>query len=474
MKAGLLILFLYPMSLLAILPLPYPVEPWAGKESGLEEPARDPKSVQGYHELFSAGQLREMELPSFDNPPDTLGYKRDETFTVPAELKSRVEFWKKIYSEYTTSQAVMHDSEYPDIVYGVIDISKFEKDPSLVYRKKQKLIHRLLKNEKDKIVSALMSLHVLRNNPLKIPIESFAIFKKFAGIRDDDKFLTATQRVRAQRGQRDRVVEGFLHGGRYFKKMMEIFERKRIPKELTRLPIVESSFNLAARSKVGASGVWQFMRSTGKRYLQIDRAVDERNDPIAATHAAADLLRHNYEALGSWPLAITAYNHGKEGMAKAVRVLASTDLHHIIRRYKSKTFGFASSNFFSEFLAILEVEREYRKYFGKLMVDSPIQYEELPLTRDVSFSDIADACMISEKDLAILNPALTDSVLSNRVPVPRGYFLNIPPDREGKCKSGFRNVSTAGGDPARSAGAEALEPLEAFSRRPPSRLARKT
>jgi len=183
------------------------------------------------------------------------------------------------------------------------------------------------------------------------------------------------------------------------------------------------------------------MRSTGKRYLRIDRFVDERNDPITATWAAIELLQKNYEVLGSWPLAITAYNHGRDGMLRASRELDTNNLGVIINRYKGKTFGFASANFFPEFLAMLEVEREYRKHFGKIMVDTPIDYEDFLVTENVMFDEMADVCGIETKELALLNPALTDRVISGRGYIPRNYRLKVPPEKIPKCKSGYRNVS---------------------------------
>ncbi|MBI2115459.1 MAG: transglycosylase SLT domain-containing protein, partial [candidate division NC10 bacterium] len=118
---------------------------------------------------------------------------------------------------------------------------------------------------------------------------------------------------------------------------------------------MESTFNPQARSKAGAVGLWQFIRSTGKRYLSITRRRDDRRDPIRATEAAARLLRHNYEALGSWPLAIIAYNHGREGILSARAAVGSSAIEEIIARYTGPRFGFASKNFYAEFLAALEL-----------------------------------------------------------------------------------------------------------------------
>lgn len=427
-------------SAIAILPLPYPVDIEAFDVQSLAESERDPKTIPGLYDLYTGSRTREMELPTFGSQPRALGYSQ-LAFTVPPGLRKRVDFWKRIYTEFTTQQMVMHDTLYPEIVYGVVDISGILPDPSVPHRKRMREINKFLKEEKKKVAKNLELLQSLEKTPQQIPVDLFPVFRQFESIREPNKFKLASDRIRAQLGQRDKIVQGFFYGGRYFQSMMQIFEKRGVPKELTRLPLVESAFNLAARSKVGASGVWQFMRSTGKRYLRIDNAIDERNDPIAATWAAAELLSHNYQRLGSWPLAVTAYNHGAEGMLRATRELTTTDLAQIIANYKEKTFGFASSNFFSEFLAILEVEHDYRRYFGKLTVDSPLQYEEISLGTDVYLSDLADACRMPQHDLQVMNPAFSDQVIADKIPIPKGYAVKVLPAKIGDCRSGARNLS---------------------------------
>src|SRR5207237_4490387 len=133
--------------------------------------------------------------------------------------------------------------------------------------------------------------------------------------------------------------------------------------EIALLPLVESSFENRARSNAGAAGIWQFTRGTGRLYLNVNRKLDERLDPARATWAAARLLHDNYNALGSWPLAITAYNHGRAGMQRAQNEIGS-ELTSIIERYDGPLFGYASMNFYSEFVAAVEVYVNYRQYFS--------------------------------------------------------------------------------------------------------------
>ncbi len=420
----------------AILPLPYPTEPFESSEPAAQT-ERDPRSVQGLSELYSGSQLREMELPHFENPSNTLGYIEGTTFRVPVALRTRVDFWKKIYTEYNSSQAVLHDAKDMSMIYGVVDLSPIESNAKLSKRQKRRQINRLLRDEKKLIVRQLLELDSYRDRLASVPLSLFPLFKLFERHYSDDKFLRAVANIRAQVGQKDRIVQGFLYGGRYFSQMMDIFEGYNLPKELTRMTLVESGFDLNAVSKVGASGVWQFMRSTGKRFLRIDRAVDERNDPILATQAAAQLLRKNYDRLQSWPLAITAYNHGREGMARAVTSLESTDIAVIIDQYRSKTFGFASSNFYPSFLAIIEIERDYRKYFGKLLVDSPVNMKRLSLNEPMSLKELSASCQIKPAEMGQYNRALTNWVVSGRAKIPTDYQPRVPAESVETCLKGL-------------------------------------
>jgi hypothetical protein len=151
------------------------------------------------------------------------------------------------------------------------------------------------------------------------------------------------------------VDEGLHRASKLLPRILTILRQHQVPAELAALPMVESTFNPAAYSKAGAAGLWQFIRSTGKQYSLISRRRDDRRDPVRATEAAAHLLRNNYEALGSWPLAIVAYNHGHAGIRAASTVVGSTAIEDIVARYNGPRFGFASKNFYAEFLAALDV-----------------------------------------------------------------------------------------------------------------------
>jgi membrane-bound lytic murein transglycosylase D len=201
-----------------------------------------------------------------------------------------------------------------------------------------------------------------------------------------------------------------------------------LPEDLAYLPHVESSFNPKAFSKFGAAGIWQFTRSTGKQYMSIGYAVDERRDPIISTYAAARYLKRNHERLQNWPMAITAYNHGTSGMLRAKRARGTYEA--IFKNHRSRLFKFASRNFYSEFLAARQVATNYRDYFGELDLDRPPRQTEMRLEGFVSLPDLSQALDLEIEVLHRLNPALRKPVLEGTKYIPRGYQLRLPAERE--------------------------------------------
>lgn len=192
------------------------------------------------------------------------------------------------------------------------------------------------------------------------------------------------------------------------------------------IPHVESSFNPAAYSHAGAAGLWQFTRPTGQKFLRVDHLVDERLDPFQATIGAAQLLKHNYEIVGTWPLAITAYNHGISGMIQAKGRVGTSDIVAIRKRYKSPIFGFASRNYYVAFLAALEVDAKAKHYFGSLPLNPPQKNEVIELKSFVSINSLQRALKIDHATLKKHNPALLSAIWEGKKYVPQGYKLRIP------------------------------------------------
>ncbi|MBP1689147.1 MAG: LysM peptidoglycan-binding protein [Deltaproteobacteria bacterium] len=352
---------------------------------------------------------------------------RDSPVPVLPGLEPQVEFWKQVFATYTTRQVVIHDALHLDRIYEVLDFEPLTdgvlSDAEIAAYAQDKV-----RSEKERLRTILLELHQRASNPGELSPEEAKIWALFPDVDNPSRFLDAAadDRIRSQTGLRERFAAGVEVARGHLPEMEAVFRREGLPIELTRLPLVESCFNLHAYSKVGAAGIWQFMPSTARLYMQVDRALDERRDPIVSTRAAARFLRANYNVLGSWPLAITAYNHGRAGVANAVATVGSDDLMVIIREYQGPAFKFASRNFYAEFLAALDVERHASQYFGGL---SPVRR---PRTDSVILSDrvtIQAAARASGSDvgtLAQLNPALTRDVVAGKFPIPKGYALRIP------------------------------------------------
>ena len=236
----------------------------------------------------------------------------------------------------------------------------------------------------------------------------------------------ATGRLRFQLGQSDKFRAGLARSGIWEAHIRQILTDRGLPPELVALPHVESSFNPKARSRVGAAGLWQFTRSTGRRYMRIDRGVDERMDPYLSTVAAAKLLSHNYAATGAWPLAITSYNHGMAGVRRAARKLGTKDITRIVREYKSRRFGFASRNFYVAFLAAVEIHFHPDKYFDAIPRLSAPSTQLLRVPDYVSIDTLQRILGIDRDILREHNPALRPSVWRGAKYVPRGFALRVP------------------------------------------------
>ena len=246
----------------------------------------------------------------------------------------------------------------------------------------------------------------------------------FEGKQTAAAFRKAVEQVRFQGGIREAFRAGLVRSGAYLPVIEPIFERAGLPKELTLLPHVESSFRNDARSRSGAAGLWQFMPSTGRRFLRVNSRVDERHDVRLATIAATKLLRENYKLLGTWPLAITAYNHGAWGMKKAVARTGTKDIGKIVHRYRGRAFGFASRNFYAEFLAAVHVAKNYERYFGSIRFAKPMTEPVRPHHYRVQHGDSLHR--LAGRFNTTVNALATLNSLEHPHHIQIGQLLRIP------------------------------------------------
>jgi membrane-bound lytic murein transglycosylase D len=336
----------------------------------------------------------------------------------PPELEHDVQFWVRVYSEIDTNSGFIHDDQNLAVVYETLRFA-----PSSAPHERQKIVEAA----RDHYAEALRRIAGATG---PVSAEDQHIRDMWGPEATSQRLLEAIDHIRFQLGQSDRFREGLRRSGAWETHIAETLANLGLPAELAVLPHVESSFNPAAYSKVGAAGLWQFMRSTGRRYLHIDSTVDDRLDPFRSTQAAAQLLAYNYHLLGTWPLALTAYNHGAEGVRRAKETLGTDDIVTILRNYKGRTFGFASRNFYVSFLAALEIDHNPEKYFGNIEANREVKFQEVVVPAFVPLAALEHALKVDQERLQALNPSLLPAVWNGQRHVPKGYHLRLPLDGE--------------------------------------------
>lgn len=339
------------------------------------------------------------------------------------ELQRDVDFWIRVYSEIGTRQGFVHDARNLAVVYGIAALP--DAPPGSDPRRDA------ITAARDRWSAALrMAAEALAAGtppPQGDPAWVVAVWRAALGREPDAALLTAALAdVRFQLGQADRFRAGVERSGAWREHIAATLAAAGLPPELVALPHVESSFDPSAYSKVGAAGLWQFMPGTGRLYMRVDGAVDERMDPFRATLGAAQLLANNFRLLGSWPLALTAYNHGAAGMRRARDAMGTDDFAVIARRYRGPAFGFASRNFYPSFVAALTIDQDPARYFPGVQRAAALRPVEIALPSAVAAAELGRLLELPRPMLRELNPALRPAVWSGARPVPAGYRLRLP------------------------------------------------
>ncbi len=380
------------------------------------------------------------QLADFSSPPllvqpkseaeillDTEG-KISKDFQIPPVLIPRVGFWFDIYSKYSSQHRVIHHQDYPWWVLEVVDTTDILSAPAnaqwLNVEKAQKTAQGKLNQARlsfQKIAKKIRRAQTLTDDE-RILFDKLELLP--GGASANLKFVSS--RLRLQTGQKDFFIEGLKKSTRYLEYMEKIFIARGLPTELTRLPLVESSFNIEAGSKVGALGIWQLMPAVSKKFILVSDQIDERKSPYKATMVAARMFNENYKLLsGSWPLVVTAYNHGPGSLRKAVRELGTDDIGVIIKKYKAGSFGFASENFYSEFLAALIVQKYSQELFGDLISHEFSHVEQLTLPRKIKIQKFIKLSQLSSEEFISYNPDLKKALRQNSS-LPKGFAVFIP------------------------------------------------
>jgi membrane-bound lytic murein transglycosylase D len=358
--------------------------------------------------------------------PNTGIIKRADPFPRHDELVEQTAFWRNVYGYWSQQQVALHDLEYPGIVYEVVELPGPRSDSYTAEQRKFVDAHR-----KD-LEQRLQLLEQRYKAKAALSDSERELLYRISVGADESAVIGAADRVRSQRGLRERFSRGIEISGRYEDSFREIFKQAGLPEDLSYLPHVESSFQANARSSAGAVGIWQFTRSAGRLFLKVNPAIDERLDPVASARGAARYLRRSYDALNDWAFAVTSYNHGVEGMLRAKRAVGD-DFAQVVRNYQSRSFGFASKNFYTEFLAARDVAGSHGDYFPEgLRIEPPLQTETVVLDRKTSAVQLAQIHGVSLKELSAANPAWSRRAARGDIPLPAGVEIWLPPNSGSK------------------------------------------
>ncbi|MCL2102734.1 MAG: transglycosylase SLT domain-containing protein [Syntrophorhabdaceae bacterium] len=224
---------------------------------------------------------------------------------------------------------------------------------------------------------------------------------EFAGLVNPiDRFL----RYFTNNG-RDRMERYLSRSGKYRDMMQGILTEYGLPEDLIYLALIESGFSTKAYSRARASGPWQFIPSTGRRYgLQLNWWVDERRDPVKSTHAAASYLRDLYGMFDSWPLAAAAYNAGEGKISRAISRFKSDDFAELIRhRYLAQE----TKDYVPKMLAALAIGQEPEKYgFSDIVYEEPFDLHLVKVSGGIDLVEMARIIEVPYSDIREWNSEL--------------------------------------------------------------------
>ena len=212
----------------------------------------------------------------------------------------------------------------------------------------------------------------------------------------------------------------------YFPVFEEALAKQNVPLEIKYLAVVESALNPKAVSKMGATGLWQFMYQTGKQYgLKIDSYVDERSDPLKASAAAAQYMTNMYRIFGDWDLVLASYNSGPGNVSKAIRRSGGQQNYWNIRKNLPKeTQGYVPA-----FLATMYIY-EYHKEHGIVPNRATVQHfatDTIMIKKQMTFKQISDLLDVPVVQLQVLNP----SYKLNVIPFyhDQNHYLRLPQEK---------------------------------------------
>jgi len=346
----------------------------------------------------------------------------------PEELQPRVQFWIDALTRYRGDEVIVHDQDHPERILCVLSLppsirprsaqaGRWSEDMEGVYARMFRDAAKALRAGEEP------DLDERSRRFLEEPVRGEGLVAETVALANEAERLASA--IRTQQGLYEVFADSYQRSGQYIDEVVRILTEEGVPSELAYLPHLESGYNPRAVSKVGAKGLWQFMESTGKLYLRVNDVVDERLDPYISTRAAARFLTDARATLGSWPLAISAYNHGIAGIQRA-RSEHGDDIAAIITEYDGPSMGFASRNFYVSFLAVVEVMQHADTYYAGVEPRERWAFDTVVPTSFVDAKVLAGHFGCTPEALAELNPALTRRVWAGERFIPPGVTVRVP------------------------------------------------
>jgi membrane-bound lytic murein transglycosylase D len=324
---------------------------------------------------------------------------------VPAKLSERVAFWHHVWADAGEGVVFLVDGRRPEIVHAVVDCGAYAHDDVEAKNRCGQNVTTASRAVRTTLrATDRASKSTVRQRYASAPT-----------LKSD-----AADHVRAVRGRKDALARAVVRAAPYLVELEEIFASHGVPTELARLPIVESLFRPHAQSSAGAVGAFQFTTETGKAYLRIDAAVDDRRDVLRAGDAAARYLAALHRRFGRFDLALTAYNTGPGRLSRMIKKSGSKDLGVLIERSDDGRFGFDGQNYVAQVLATIAASDALSSTTSRASSDFA------RLKTGASLASLSRCLEMPVTTIVDANPGLTDAVRTGAYPVPKGYVLALP------------------------------------------------
>jgi membrane-bound lytic murein transglycosylase D len=320
----------------------------------------------------------------------------------------------ELYYHTDEDHALVYDPEEPSVVFAKLPLTNLFAKPA-----------------EDSLSRYRHSMQTRVRAMAETPADQWtdeqkALRRMFPAGWDSDEAVASADRMVCRRGLRKAFTMSLERSYQYRPFMDSVFSANGVPPRLVSLAHIETWFTPNAVSKAGAAGIFQFLASSGSRYIVIDDRVDQRMDPVAATYAAARFLKDTHAFLRSWSLSVMAYNNGAGQISDAIRETGSRDASDIIQNFEQGSFGSVSRTYYAMFLAASSLAMKADKLYPGLHKLPPVQYKTLKLEHEWTPSQLRVLSGYSTAVIRRFNPALRDELFEKNIAVPKGFELRLP------------------------------------------------